>query len=426
MIQSIRPTVDISVQSFANDLLYKRERGVVVMPLKLDFGVDNSIIEIQNEMDIDKYLGGVYQSTILIKEAIKKAKKVLVYKVNNGTKARFKVTNDFTIETKQTGSMANLISLKIEEIIDENTFKITTFFNNIKKCVDIVLKESNHYENDYITYDGKILKSSGIFLTGGTSEVTTKENYVKFFNVIEKLPFDVLCIPTKDNDIKNLALAFTKRMREVDNKKIITVLDNFSGADYEGVVSVKNGVILQGGQVIKSVDATAFIAGLMASTLCNKSNTYEVYSGATDIDTSFSNTEIENNLKAGHIVFSKLNDTVIIEKDINTFTSFSPYKSQMFSKNRIIRVIDQVTSYIRELFLFRYLGKVNNDNNGRLLFKADIIKYMTSLKEMNAIEEFDSTSDIEIIKGDDIESIKCNISLKPIDSLEKILVKINI
>jgi len=426
MTGSIRPCVNVNVKSNESGLLNKRKNGIVLMPLSYNFGANDTVVEIVNENDIITKLGGLNDETIPVKEAIKNARKVLVYKVNTGNVAKFSTNGDFSIKTKQTGTMANLISIKVDEVIGRDKMKIITFFNNEQKCVDIVDKGSDLYENDYITYNGKMKRTSGIFLTGASTITATNESYVKFFNLAATLDFDVLVLPIDNFDIKLLAINFTKRMRETENKKIVTIVSDYEGADYEGIISVKNGVILNNGQTVNKINAVGFIAGLTASSDCNKSNTYEVYDGAIDVDENLTDSEIENQLSNGHIVFSKLGDKVIVEKDINTLITFLPTKNQSFSKNRVIRVIDEVTTYIRELFLFNYIGKITNDDDGRLLFKGDVITYLRHLKEMSAIGDFDATKDIEVLKGDGVESIICNINIKPLDSMEKLQININI
>ncbi|MGL5973427.1 MAG: phage tail sheath C-terminal domain-containing protein, partial [Oscillospiraceae bacterium] len=175
-----------------------------------------------------------------------------------------------------------------------------------------------------------------------------------------------------------------------------------------------------------NVLSSCYIAGLTASSEVNQSNTYTTYDGAVDVDFYYSNAQIEDSLRNGHIVFTKYDDKVIIEKDINTFTSFSALKNHSFSKNRVLRVLDNISMYIEKIFLNGYIGKVSNNDVGRLLLKGDIVKYLNSLQDIGAITDFTGTTDVEINIGNDLDSVVCNLSIKPVDSMEKIYLTINI
>lgn len=423
---SIRPGINIDVKSNSSGILKRKTGGTVLLPLEYSFGIDKQVVEIFKESDIDTKLGGINDETIIVREILKNANKVIVYKVNTGTSATFKVSDDFLIKTKQTGEKANLVSVKVDKLIDKDKLNVKTFFKNQLVCNDIIDKSVLHYENQFITYKGKIDRTSGIFLTGASTLPSTNESYVEFFDAAFNFEFDVICIPIDNYEIKSLALSFIKRMRDTEGKKMLCVVCDYDNADYEGMISVKNGVILNDGYTINNSTATGFISGLTANSLCNKSNTYETYTDAYDTDIKYNNSEIEEHLLNGHLIFTKLNDKVIIEKDINTFTSFSPEKNEGFSKNRVVRVIDEVKWYIKELFLTRYIGKVSNNNDGRLLFKGDVINYLNTLNEMGAILDFDVTNDIIVKSGDSADSINCTINIKPIDSIEKMTIIINV
>ena len=48
--------------------------------------------------------------------------------------------------------------------------------------------------------------------------------------------------------------------------------------------------------------------------------------------------------------------------------TFTADKSYIFSKNRVIREIDETGSGIENIWETTYLGKVTNNDNGRTLF----------------------------------------------------------
>ncbi|MGL5973524.1 MAG: phage tail sheath subtilisin-like domain-containing protein, partial [Oscillospiraceae bacterium] len=231
----VRPGVYINIKSNGNNNILSMSKGVVLMPLDLKFGADNQFIYINNLADINSKLGGINFKTQPIVEALKNASTVIVYKINGGVSSQFSVSDDFIIRSKMSGENGNFISVTVDEVINENKFKITTFYKNSKVCQDIV-GDVDYYENDYIEYTGKIVRSSGMFLTGGITAEATLENYLTFLNNAEKIDFNVLSVPTNSEIVKSTMVNFIKRMRETEGKKVVLVLPFVENADYEGII----------------------------------------------------------------------------------------------------------------------------------------------------------------------------------------------
>ena len=66
-----------------------------------------------------------------------------------------------------------------------------------------------------------------------------------------------------------------------------------------------------------------------------------------------------------------------------------------------------------------FLGKVNNNEDGRQAFKANRIKYFRDLEARGAIENF-AVEDIEVLRGEDKDAVVVNVKVQPIDSMEKL------
>ena len=112
--------------------------------------------------------------------------------------------------------------------------------------------------------------------------------------------------------------------------------------------------------------------------------------------------------------------SIVIEKDINTLHTFTTEKNYIFSKNRIIRCLDDIATQVTMLFENGFIGKVNNDESGRTLFKGTVIGYLNDLQAQGAIQNFNSATDITVESGNDIESVVCGLAVQPIDSMEKL------
>ena len=66
-----------------------------------------------------------------------------------------------------------------------------------------------------------------------------------------------------------------------------------------------------------------------------------------------------------------------------------------------------------------------HDDDGRKLFKADLVAYANELQRLHAIQNFDVT-DIEILAGNDVDSVIANWNVQPVDSMEKLYMQVNV
>ena len=83
---------------------------------------------------------------------------------------------------------------------------------------------------------------------------------------------------------------------------------------------------------------------------------------------------------------------------MNSFVSVTVDKNEDFTSNQVIRVLDQIGNDIAVLFNTKYLGKVQNNNAGRLAFWNDIVTYNKELERLEAIEGFIS-DDLTVEQG---------------------------
>ena len=126
-------------------------------------------------------------------------------------------------------------------------------------------------------------------------------------------------------------------------------------------------------------------------------------------------------LEAGKFIISRRDDDVIVvEQDINTFKSFVPKKGKEYAKNRVIRCLDEINNTTKLTWEKSYVGKVDNDADGRNTFKADLIAFGKQLQDLHAITDFDGNADITVIKGQGIEDVITDWALTPVDAMEKL------
>ena len=426
----VRPGAYINFKSKKKDESILGERGIATLPLILPFGPEKKVLEVNIDTNLFEIIGIDINdsSALLIREALKRASKVLLYRVNLGEKA--KATHEsLTIEAKYSGTKGNSLKLVIQTNIDDNTaFDVITMMGSIQVDKQSAIKAiADLKANQFVTFSGTgaLTATAGISLTGGTDGAVTNQNYTEYLTAIELYEFNTMGIPTTDSSLKAVAVNFVKRLREQEGRKIQVVLEKYPEADYEGVISVKNGVILGDNMTITSDKAVAFVAGATAGADINQSNTYSSYDGAIDVDVRYTNTEIEAALKNGEIVFTINKGRVIIEQDINTLKTFTEEKNKDFRKNRVLRVLDGLNNDIKSLWDVRYAGKGDNNEDGRNLFKKDVIKLLETMQGINALQNV-IAEDVEVLPGLDKDSILAYIAAQPVDSMEKLYMEVEV
>ena len=81
---------------------------------------------------------------------------------------------------------------------------------------------------------------------------------------------------------------------------------------------------------------------------------------------------------------------------------------------------------IQSIFSQNYVGKTDNNADGRNLLKGEVISYLDNLQGIGAIQNFDSQSDIEVLPGQDVDAVWIQLAVQPVDSAEKIYMSISV
>lgn len=420
----VRTGIYINFQSEPRALGTIGERGIVTMPLVLPWGLENEIIAIEaGENTLSKLGYSITEAELLlVKETLKRAKTLLLYRVNKGVKATA-TSGELTVTAKYSGVRGNDITIVVESNIDEPTlFDVKTIVDGIEQDVQTVANVAGLQDNDWVTFNtsGDLEETAGLPLTGGNDGTTNNQNYLDYLEKIETYDFNTMGLPVADNTLKSVFVSFCKRLREDEGKKVQLVLENYPTADYEGVISVKNGVILTDGTQLTALECVAWVAGATAGANVNESLTYAAYNDAVDVNPRYTNSQIITALLNGEFVFIANENRALVEQDINTFTSFTPDKGKQFSKNRAIRVLDTIGNDFYRIFSTFYLGKISNNADGRILLKGECINYLDNLQAIEAIQNFDSQTDIIILQGDEPDSVYIEVYIQVVDSVEKI------
>lgn len=426
----VRPGVYINFVGEGKPVGAVGERGIVTMPMALSWGPSKQVLAINAGDNVGELLG--YDITapqlLLVREALKRAKTLLLYRLNEGTKA--KVTAGTLTATAQYGGLrGNDIKIVIQKNIDDDTvFDVTTVFVDQPIDRQVVKKVEELKPNPFVTFSGSgdVEVTAGAPLTGGADGATTNLDHTTYLEAIEVHEWNAMALPSTDNSLKSVYTSFVRRLRDKEGVKVQLAIENYPVPDYEGVISVKNGVVLSDGTTLTAAQATAWVAAATAAANVNESLTYTAYDDAVDVEKRYTNSQIEAALLKGEFIFAQINGRAVVEQDINTFTSITPEKGKQFSKNRVIRVLDSIGNDLKRIFEKSYIGKVNNNEDGRSIFRAQCTTYLTTLQNIAAIQNFDPQTDVIVLPGTDVDSVYAELTVQPVDAIEKIYMKVKV
>lgn len=429
-----RPGVYINFKAVLKTLSSLGTRGIVTMPVAMGWGA--TLTELLSTDLVDgKSLAKIGytaadEESQIFREALKHAYKAIIYRLDTGGVKATGSIAPLTITAKYAGVVGNGISVSI--VTNGAAFDVITYYQGAEKDRQTATTVAGLVSNDWVDFSGtgNLVANAGVTLTTGANGTISDATYTTYLNAIRAYSWNTMGIPQDSSAGAAAAISFIQDQRENLGKKVQVVVFD-TAADYEGVINVVQGYATAD-ETISPTTFVAYVAGLTAGAEMNESNTYHVIEGATSIVypagvDPFGDEEIIAALEAGKFVLSTRQDgAVVVEQDINTLHTFTADKSYSFSKNRVIRTLDEIANSIKSMFEIGYIGKVNNDDFGRNVFKGDIIAYMTRLQGVGAIRNFDSASDIEVLAGEAIDAIVANLNVQPVDSMEKLYMTVTV
>lgn len=395
--------------SKARAYLNLAERGFVALPLAHDFGVDGEVLTLTAE-DLQKnslkLLGYDYTHEKLkpFREIFTNAHTVFTYFLKGSTAAA--AENTFA-EANFKGERGNALKVAITANVDEpSKFDVKLYIDTALVDEQIaVTTAADLIDNDFVTYkkDATLASTAGTALTGGTNGTVTPVEHQKALDELEAYGFNVLVCDSIDSGIKALYEAYTKRLRDEVGAKFQLVVQGLDNSDHEGIITVHNKAV-EG-----ETKLTYWSAGASAGCAINASNTNKVYDGeyTVDFDGAKTQSQLSALLKDGKFVFHKVGDETRVLEDINSFVSFSSEKNEDFSMNQVIRVLDQDAIDMAHLFNTRYLGKVPNDQSGRVSLWSDVVTHGRELQQLRAIENFNPDT-VSVEQGQSKKSVVIN------------------
>lgn len=403
------------------------DRGIVTMPLSLDWGESGKVIEVTNadfQKNALKLFGYDYSHDKMkgLRDLFLNARTLYAYRLNG---AGEKATCTYAT-AKYAGIRGNDLKIIIAKNADDNSkWDVKTVLGTT--IVDEQIGVANAaalINNDYVDFktDATLAVTAGTVLTNGTNSEVNGEAYQGYLDKIESYTYNIMGVATTDNTIKNLIVAFVKRMRDEVGAKFQAVLHDIA-ADYEGVINVINDVKADNNFDKSSI--VYFMAGIEANCAINKTCLNKVYNGEFEVDTDYTQSQLEDAIKNGKLILHNVNNEVRILEDINSLVTTSDNKGEIFKNNQTIRVADQIANDIAVLFNTKYLGNVPNNESGRISLWTDIVKHHTQLQEIGAIEDF-SDENVTVSAGESKSSVVIDDVITVINAMSQLYMTVKI
>lgn len=415
----VLPGTYINFVSAARARAALSDRGIVAIPVSLNWGEEATVFTVTNEefrKDSLKFFGYTYESEEVkgIRELFANAKKVYFYRLNSGG---IKASNTYATALYG-GTRGNDLKIVIAPNVDDSSkFDVYTMLGTKVLDIQTVSDGAGLKANAFVTFkaEATLENTSGIALTGGTNGTVDGEAEQNALNALESYSFNVLGCLSTSSSVKSLYTEYTKRLRDEMGVKFQLVVYN-QAADYEGVINVKNKVSDQGAEESSLV---YWLSGAEADCAINKSCTNMTYDGEFTVVTNYKQSELEAAIRAGELTFHKVGDEVRVLDDINSLVSVTDEKGEDFKSNQTVRVLDQVGNDIALLFNNKYLGKIQNNKSGRVSFWSDIVAYDKELEKLQAIENFDS-AEVVVELGNDKKSVMAVNPIQPVNCMTKL------
>lgn len=432
----VRPGAYINFVAKPKSLMNVSDRGIASFAVPMSWGPEGEIIDLLSSdltdgSSIAKIgYSGTEAESLLFRLALQNCYRLKTWRLDRGgTKATATIgTGETALKptAKYTGICGNKIQIVVLKDESTNLYTVETLYNGLRQDIQTKLANASALEdNDFVDFnvtEATVLSVTvGTSLTGGTNGTVTESTaYTSFWAKMKTETFNTMGLLSEDETVKSAFCEFIKDLRENEGVKVQGCVYNKPGYDYEGIISSDQGFITAA-EEISPINFVAWVTGATAGAEINESNTHKTVQDAISIINEYTNTEIIDKLQQGCFIISRTRKgTILVEKDINTLHSFTAKKSYDFSKNRVIRVLDECGNTCMDTWDESYCGKLDNDADGRNIYKADLISYGNILQGIHAITNFEGADDIDVQMGDDIDAVVVNWPIQPVDSMEKL------
>lgn len=433
----IRPGVYIRFQTKEGLGLQAGSRGTAAICEPMSWGPVGTVLTVEAGEDTTPFCGypitapqaRFLQQIFLGTSRTSGPKKLYLYRPTATSSAQASAQiSPLTITAKYPGVRGNDITVSVTAIADEeDQFLVTTMVDGTVADRQTAAQVSDLKANDWVLFSGEgaLSANAGTPLTSGADGTVEAAAYASFLTAIEPYAFDMLIYDGKDSATLTAMKGFVERMCEEEGRYTQLTASFETPADSPYVINVASGMVLADGVALTPQQACWWVGGAQAGASYKESLTYASHPQAVAPDPVLTGSQAEKALQEGKLVLTADFDTVRIEQDINSLTTFTPSRGKAFHKNRVIRLLNSIANDVYRQFSTGFIGVVNNNADGRSLFKGAVVGYLLGLQQQQAIQNF-TAEDVQVLAGEEIDSIVIDLAVQPVDSVEKIYMTVTV
>lgn len=419
------PGTYINFVSIPRPFLTFNDRGYAAIAMKMDWG-DDGITTVEPadlQKDSLELFGYSYTDEKMkpIRDLMLNASTAYIGRLNGGGKKAEVTEGGLTARAKYSGTRGNDIMVVVEnELGETGNMIVKTLVDGYEADRQRAKMIGDLKNNAFVDFSGtgELNPTAGVKLAGGSNGEVKNEAHVKFLDELEKYYVNVIGYAGTDETIKKLYGENAKRLRNADGNYVQTVLYAGEG-NTEGIISVATPADEDPAGLVY------WVTGASAGCAVNRSLTNRAYDGEYTVSTRYKQRELMKLLDNGRFVFHIVDNEVRVLEDINTFRDFSPEKNKDFSQNQVIRVIDQLAGIFSTIFNKRFLGKVPNDEEGRISLWSEFVKAAETMQGLRAIQNF-NPEDIIVRVGEEKNSVYVEVAIQPTMAMTKLYAVIRV
>jgi len=406
-------------------------RGVIACPVRAHWGPIKEFVEITRESELIEWYtnsvadGATAYNTVYM-ALLGGAKTVLAYRIaSNLAAVSTRTLQDTTgtpvdvirLDAKYNGSRGNTFNITVrvnpvdgakKDIVLYEGSTVLRTFTFVSGTIDAAVNAINNDTGNKWIVATKLADGNGVLeiitsqpMAGGNSGIAdiTNNDYTDAMAAFEAREFNIFVLDGQtDSALRVSLVAWITRLRD-EGKGVITVIGGSSTDDltpttgnarstttnHESVINVIVGAKLNDINYY-SAQIAPFIAGLIGGQKLSESITYAVCP-FSDVSKRFTHSEVVMALNSGSLVLVHDGEKVKVERGINTLTSLRQGQNNQWKKIRAIRVMDAINNDLRKAAEDNYIGKVNNNDEGKIALINACKQYMETLVKGGLIDE---------------------------------------
>lgn len=326
-----------------------------------------------------------------------------------------------TDELSQRGSVGMLFAGKATDSFAVNTVKKIAAEDFEKDATKLFGVEANDTSLQPIR---EVVKhATNIYVYKVDVDAHTGEaivtNYTNFINSIQDYPVNVVICDSTNVEVISDFVEFVDSMRNnygIKLQVVVPYVDGLVAPNNEGVICVYDNALL-----------VHWVGGACAGCAINSSLTNSVYNGELELTINHTQAELIELLEGGYFVLHRVSDEYRVLEDINTLTS-SDNKNidvNIMKYNQSVRIADQIATDSAVIFNNEFLGKVQNNADGRISLWNKIVDNRKQLESIGAIEGYNS-EDTTVSIGDSKKSVVINDRVTIVNTMSQLYLTVEV